>query len=474
MLLLRSCAIFSVLFLSSCRVGPVYEPPELEAPDSWKNSYAALDLPEFTEYWWEIFDDELLNCLERHALEYNPTLYVALQRVYEARAVAGIVGADLYPQVFLDPSYTSMGILEKFNLPPGVQLPGLQKIPPFRIVQQQYLLPLDMSYEVDLWGKIRSQYEAALFNAEAAGFAYYNVMLTLTADLASAYFQLRGFDAEIDLYEATIQTREKNLELTQNRFNKGLVTYLDVAQAEVDLANAKTAYEDSKRLRMLAENQIAVLTGAFASDFCMQHHPLRDSPPEVPAGLPSQVLLRRPDIAQNEREMARDHSLVDAAYANFFPSLTITGALGFSSPDLRQLLKWISRYWAIGWGGSQMVFDGWRDESNLEASWARFFEASGEYQQTVLTAFQEVEDSLNNIEQYYKEEKQLILAVEASRKATQISLNRYQRGVAIYLEVVENERLNLQAETNLVKVQTQQYIATVQLIKALGGGFECQ
>lgn len=470
MLLGRFCFISCIILLSSCRVGPVYEPPEPLAPDSWKNPYASLDLPEFTEYWWEIFDDELLNCLEGHALEYNPTLYVALQRVYEARAQAGVVGADLYLQVFLDPSYTSRGILQKFNLPPGVQLPGLQKIPPFRIVEQQYLLPLDMSYEVDLWGKIRSQWDAALFNAEAASFAYYNVMLTLTTDLASAYFQLRGFDAEIDLYQATIEARKKNLELTQNRFNKGIVTYLDVAQAKVDLANAKVAYEDAVRLRNLAENQIAVLTGAFAPNFCMQHHPLRDSPPEVPAGIPSEVLLRRPDIAQNEREMAQDHSLINAAYANFFPSFSLTGALGFSSPDLKQFLKWISRYWLIGWSSSQMIFDGGRDEYNLEAAWARFFEASGTYQQTVLTAFREVEDSLNNIEQYYREEKELLGAVEASRQATQISLNRYQRGVSIYLEVVENERLKLQAETNLVKVQAQQYVATVQLIKALGGG----
>lgn len=456
-------------------MGPVYEPPLLDAPDSWKNPYASLDLPKFNEYWWEIFDDETLNCLERHAIEYNPTLYTALQRVFEARAVAGVVGADLYPQVFFDPSYSSVGFLQKLNLPPGLQLPGLQKIPPFRVVQHQYLVPLNMSYEVDLWGKISSQYDAARFNAEAAGFAYYNVMLTLTADLASAYFQLRGFDAQIDLYLATIQTREKNLELTNNRFNKGLVTYLDVAQAEVDLANAKSAYEDSLRLRMLAENQIAMLTGAFASDFCLEHRPLKDAPPQVPAGIPSDVLLRRPDIAQNEREMAREHSLVGSAYANFYPSFSLTGALGFSSPDLKHLFKWISRYWAIAWNSSLMVFDGGRDESNLEASWARFFEARGEYQQTVLTALQEVEDSLNNIEQYYKEQMELTRAVEYARKATQISVNRYQRGVAIYLEVVENERLRLQAETNLVKVQTQAYVATVQLIKALGGGFDsCQ
>jgi outer membrane protein, multidrug efflux system len=475
MLILRISTCFCLLFLSSCRVGPEYTPPELLAPDSWKNPYAAAELPQFREYWWEVFDDELLNCLETHAVEYNPTLYVALQSVFEARATAGVVGADLYPQLFCNPSYSSVGILQQLFLPSGVQqqLPGLTALQPFRIHQLQYLLPMDLSYEVDLWGKIRDQYDSAVFNAEAQSDAYYNVMLTLTSDLASAYFQLRGYDAQIDLYKATIQTREKNLQLTQNRFNKGLVTYLDVTQAQVDLANASASYEDAIRLRKLAENQIAVLTGAFASDFCIEHRPLRDSPPVIPAGIPSTVLLRRPDIAQNERAMASQHALVNAAHANFFPSLTLTGALGYSSPDIRQFLKWISRYWAAGANASQMVFDGGRDDYNLEAAWARFFEATGTYQQTVLTAFQEVEDSLNNIEQYHKEARQLQIAVEASRKATGISLNRYQRGVAIYLEVVENERLQLQAETNYVNVQSLLYVSTVQLIKALGGGFGC-
>lgn len=471
---MRYSVIFLFLFLSSCRVGPEYVPPDLVAPEEWKNPYAATESPQFTETWWDVFDDELLNCLEAHAVEYNPTLYVALQRVFEARAIAGIRGANLYPQVFLDPSYTSMGLLQKIHLPPGVQFPGLQKIPPFRIVEQQYLVPLNMSYEVDLWGRLRDQYDSGLFHAEAEENAYYNVMLTLTSDLATAYFNLRGFDAQIDLYQETIQTRQKNLDLTQNRFNKGLVTFLDVTQAQVDLANAKAAYEDAVRLRNLAENQIAVLTGAFASCFCIEHRPLRDYPPVIPAGIPASVLTRRPDIAQYEREMASSHALVDAAYAEFFPSLTLTGALGYSSPDLKQLFKWISRYWAIGINGSQMVFDGWRDEYNLEAAWARFFESSGTYQQTVLTAFQEVEDALGNIEQYHKEAEQLKIAVDAARKATEISLNRYQRGVAIYLEVVENERLRLQAEREYVNVQIQLYVSTVQLIKALGGGFGCE
>lgn len=467
----RICGFFCLLFFSGCRVGPEYVPPELLAPDDWKSPYAALELPKFSEKWWEVFDDDLLNCLEDHAVDYNPTLYVALQRVFEARAIAGIRSADLYPQLFLNPSYSNMGILQKFNLPPGVKIPGLTSIKPFRIHQLQYLLPLDLSYELDLWGKIRNQSDAALFQAEAENEAYYNVMLTLTADLASAYFQLKGFDAEIDLYQETIKTRQKNLSLTQNRFNKGLVTYLDVAQAKVDLENASAAYEDAFRLRTLAENQIAMLTGAFASDFCIAHRPLRDSPPIIPAGIPSCVLQRRPDIAQKEREMAAEHALVGAAYANFFPSLSLTGTLGYSSPDISQFLKWISRYFFLGVNSSQMVFDGGRDDYQVQAAWARFLEASGDYQQTVLTAFREVEDSLNNIEQYHKQAEHLSLAVESSRKAVQISMNRYERGVAIYLEVVENERLRLQAEINLVNVQSLLYVSTVQLIKALGGGF---
>lgn len=459
-----------LLFFAGCRVGPPYVPPCPEVPDDWKNPHATDTETPCMGCWWEVFNDDTLNALELQALENNPNLFTALEKVFEARALAGVQAANLYPQLNLNPSYTSTESLLKFNLPPGLSIPGTSSsIPPFRVHLLQYLLPLDLNYEVDLWGKLRDQYDSALFNAEAQAQAYYSTLLTLTADLASAYFQLRMFDAQEVLLRANIETRKKNLDLTQNRFNKGLVTYLDVTQAQTDLATVEASYYEVLRLRNLAEDQIAVLAGQLPSVFTLESNPLEGSPPIIPPGIPSTMLLQRPDIAQAERNMASQHALVDAAYASFFPSLSLTGALGYSSPDLSHFLKWISRYWLIGVNSSQMVFDGGRDCYNLEASWARFQEASGAYQQQVLTAFREVEDALNNIEQQTKQAEWLLKAAESSKKATNISLNRYRGGVAIYLEVVENERLGLQAQINWLNQQGALYVSTIQLIKALGG-----
>lgn len=472
---LKFLGLLLLILIAGCRVGPSYKPPCTPVPDQWKNPNKENATPPFVDYWWEVFNDDTLNGLELQAIEYNPNLYVALEKVFEARALAGVQAANLYPQLNLNPGYTDTGSLFQVFLPSTLakSIPGLtSQISPFRVHQQQYLLPLNLNYEVDLWGKLQDQYDSAFYNAEAQTEAYFSTMLTLTADLASSYFQLRSLDAQIDLLKANIETRRKNYELTQSRFDKGLVTYLDVTQAEVDKANVEAAYYDAVRQRTLAEDQIAVLTGQLATDFCMEHNPLKGPPPEIPAGIPSTVLLQRPDIAQAERTMASQHALINAAYASFFPSFSLTGALGYSSPDITQFLKWISRYWMLGANSSQMVFDGGRDCYNLQAAWASFLEASGSYQQQVLTAFQEVEDALNNIELQDKQARQLLLAAEAAEKATNLSLNRYRRGVAIYLEVVENERLQLQAEINWINLQGVLYVSTIQLIKALGGSWE--
>lgn len=460
------------VFLAGCRVGPRYEPPQTAVPEDWKHTHAHNSEATFENYWWEVFDDELLNELELLAVESNPNLYIALERIYEARALAGVEGANLYPQLNLDGNYTSTGFLMKANLPSGIQIPGFpSQIPPFRVHQMQYLLALNLNYEIDLWGRLHDQYDSARYFTESQVYAYWSAMLSLTADVASTYFQVRALDAEIDLLYSNIETRRKNLDLTQNRYKQGLVTLLDVTQAEVDLANVEASLQDAIRGRNLAENQLALLTGQLASNFCVAHRALEGAPPIIPPGIPSTVLLQRPDISEAERQMASEHALINAAYASFFPSFSLTGALGFLSPDAEHFLKWISRYWSIAVNGRQIVFDGGRDYYNLRAAWSRFLEASGAYQQTVLTAFKEVEDALTNIEQQAKQAESLQKAAQAAKKATEISKERYKNGLAIYLEVVENERLQLQAESNLVNVQGLQYVSTIQLIKALGGSW---
>ena len=461
--------VLILLLFVGCRVGPQYESPCTEIPEGWKEVTHTKEV--IVDEWWEVFEDERLRELEQQAIENSPTLYIALERVVEARALAGVVGSNLYPWLSLNPSYDNRAFLMKASIPIPQDVPfTIPKI--FRVHQVKYLLPLNLSYEVDLWGRLRDQYDAAALNAQAEAEAFEVTRLTLTSDLAISYFQMRGFDTQIDLLKDTIETRQKNYNIVNSRFEKGLVTQLDLHQAELELSNAQADLFNAIRLRRLAENQIAVLIGTPAQLFCLEHLPLKVEPVTVPVGLPSSVLMQRPDIAQAEREMASQHMLVKAAYASFFPSFNLTGTLGFESPDLKHFLTWKSRLWQYGANASQPIFEGGRLIANLELEWARFEQASGNYQQRVLVAFQEVEDALTNLEMEAKQWQQLNLSAEAARKSASISNRRYTGGITTYLEVVESERFELQAELALINVLASRYVATVQLIKALGGGWD--
>lgn len=462
--------IFVLLF--GCRVGPRYHPPVPEAPAEWKASSLSNEATPYFDYWWEIFNDETLNCLEQQAVENNPNLYVALERVVEARALAGVNKADLYPQISLNPSFSDTGQLFKLFLPPGLNFPNPTNIPDvFRVHQMQYNLLLNASYEVDLWGRIRGQYESAVYNAQAKLQDYYVSLLSLTTDLASHYFQLRSLDAQLDYLQQTIDTYKKDYQLIKARFDKGIISEVDVSNASLQLTNAQSNYEDTARQRVIEENAIAVLIGMIPSDFCIEHNPLEEAPPTIPAGVPASILGQRPDIAEAERNMAAEHVLIGVAYASFLPSLSLTGALGYSSPDFKQFLRWISRYWSFGADAGETVFDGGRNTSNLKAAWARYREASGTYQQQVLTAFQEVENALNNLEMQSKQAYFLAQSVQSSEKTYSLSSNRYNKGLVNYLEVVDSERAKLNVGLSFIVLQGARYISTVQLIKALGGSW---
>lgn len=225
------------------------------------------------------------------------------------------------------------------------------------------------------------------------------------------------------------------------------------------------------RLREIEENRIAVLVGLPASEFTLEHSPLIGGPPSIPAGIPSDILMQRPDIAQAERKMASEQAQVRVAYASFFPAFSITGALGFSSPDLDFFLKWKSRLWSAGTQAVQTVFDGGQKGSDLDLAWASFRESSRDYQQQVLVAFQEVEDALVSIEWLFKEAEKLALSVESAKTTYQIASDRYYHGVTFYLDVVDSERDELNTRRTLIDLQGLRYSATIQLIKALGGSW---
>jgi len=487
---MRKTALLAFLFLTTlwgCRLGPKYEPPCVNTPEDWKSTHADCTTPQVA-YWWEIFDDPTLNSLELQAVANNPNLYVAFERVIEALAMAGVTRADLFPQLNVNPSYTNTAVLYKVFLPPGgistllgtttlgpIALPTTAPvIPPFRIHMLQYVLPLNLSFQLDLWGKIKSQYESAVFNAQAQADAFYATLLSLTSNVATSYFQMRSLDSQTDMLKATYETRLKGLKITEARFKEGISPYINVSAASLDLTNAEAAYYDSLRQRALQENMIATLIGVPPSSFNLPHNPLILSlpPPVIPPGVPSSILLQRPDIAQAERNMAAENALVGAAYASFFPSLTLTGALGFSSPDLKDFLSWKSRLWQIGLNATQVFFDGERLAYNLAAAKARYKEATGAYQQQVLTAFREVEDALNNIEMQAKQAESLEKSAEAATLSTRLSTMRYKQGIADYLEVVVYNTTELNAKISLITTLGNRYLSTVQLIQALGGSWK--
>lgn len=445
--------------------------PESEIPEQWKNgSEEQTEEAEFDNRWWEVFGDCLLNQLEETGTVNSPNLFVALDKVAQARAIAGVELSSLYPQLNLNPSYSNTGMLFKIFIPPGLLPPTTTINEIFRIHQVQYNLPLNMSYEIDLWGKLRGQYESAAMDAQKQEEDFLNALLTLTADIASSYFQVRLLDMQIDIVGGNLNLLRKSLRLVRTRFDKGLVNYQDVVSAELEFANTEAAYKDTLRQRAIYEDMLGTLIGVPASEFCMPHYPLEGIPPNISPNLPSTILLARPDIAAAEREMAARHALIGVAYASFFPSLQLTSALGFSSPDFGEFLKWNSRLWSIGANIAQPIFDAGRNRAYLNLAYARFNEASHGYRQTVLTAFQEVEDALVNLKYQKEEYESYQRAVGFAKTRLKLSTQRYEQGLNNYLEVIDSERAALQTETQAVNSLGLRYLATIQLIKALGTG----
>ena len=461
-----SILIFLLFCLWGCQVGPEYHPPAIIAPEEWKhaqNEVQEISSEEMScdtlDYWWEIFQDDKLNELESLAMQNNHDLHIAFERIMQARALAGIVDSNLYPQLNLSPSYLNREILWMLYDPVRV----------IREHRRRNEIPLVMNYEVDLWGKYRKASESAFAALESQEQTYLTATLILTADLASNYFLLRTLDAEIELYEGTVMARNKAVGLMNARFKAKIAPYSDLGRADLEYTNTKAEYSSLLKARDLVENQLAILIGMPASDFQIERHPLRENPPTVPAGVPSDVLIQRPDIAAAERQMASNNAAIGVAYASFFPSISLTGALGFSSPELKDFLLWKSRLALMGTNINEIIFDGGRLYSNFQLAISKFREANESYQQVVLKAFQEVEDSLASLEKLEDEYQNVELSVLSAKKLHKITYLRYSKGVTFYLDVVDSERQELRSERDLIQLLGQRYEATIDLIRSLGG-----
>lgn len=469
--------------ITSCQVTPKYCPTCVSAPGHWKAPQAEpedlqVDAAFCLNNWWTVFEDCELNRLEEYAISNNPTLSLAMANIEEAWSIASIARSFLYPTLDVEPNYQDTGRLFKIYLPPMANnAPNAGVSPfnflntPYRIHQYQYTLPFNLSYEIDLWGKNRKQYEAATLNVQAQQEAFYVALLNLTTNVASAYFNMKTLVATRDLYQKVISTFRNDYTLSQSRYTKGLENSLFVTTSYDSLAQAESNYYDILAQIQIQENLLGALLGLPASEFCLEVDPLTSLPPSIPAGIPSTILIQRPDIAQAERAMEAQHAQYGSTYATLFPSVSLTGTLGYLSPDAGDFLRWISRLWAFSIDADQTLFDGGRKMGNVHASWAQFKEATASYQQTVITAFREVEDALSRIEFSDKQINATNNALRAAKQTLSVSQKRYQKGLTNSNETITNERSELNVELNYINLVGQKYQSTLQLIKALGGSW---
>ena len=460
-----------VLMLSGCAVGPNYRRPaeetsaaqyKAEALGSWKEGRPLDTVPKGN--WWEVFGDPALNELERRAAHANQGLKASMARVEQARAEARVARSELLPNLNFDPSY----IRQRFS--PN-QLPSFGSP-----TVNTFSTPLDLSYEIDLWGRVRRGFEAARDDAQATLAAFHNVLLTLQADVAQNYFALRALDAEIATVTGTVDLRKEQVRLVRSRFEGGIGSDLDVARAETELAATEAEAAALAQRRTELENALAILVGENPSTFQLatlqgdaasRNH----QAPEVPAGLPADLLERRPDVSEAERQLAAANARIGVAKAAFFPVVRLTGSGGYLSGDAESLFNWESRAWSIGPSVSLPIFAGGRNRANYRRSQFIYDEAVAKYRQQILVAFGEVENSLAGIRHLAAQSAAQQRAVANARRATALATDRYRSGIVSFLEVVDATREALQAERADARLAGQRQIAAVQLIKALGGGW---
>ncbi len=464
-------AVMLAVILSGCEVGPKYvrasaptsanfkeQPPEsFKEAGQWKTAQPADQ--SLRGKWWEIFGDPQLNSLEEQLTVSNQNLKVAEARLREARAAVRFNRAAQYPTISAGPSVES---LHASGNRPYIRTTGNTG---------DFVLPIDFSYEVDLWGRIRRSVAAAREEAQATTADYATASLSLHAELAIDYFELRGADAQKQLLDDTVKAYTDALQLTTNRFQGGVAPKSDVAQAKTQLDTTRVQDTDVTVARAQFEHAIAILIGKPPAELTIPPTPLDLQPPVIPGALPAELLERRPDIAAAERRMAEANQQIGIARAAYFPTLSLNASAGFEGTSLLNWLPWPSRFWAVGPQMTETLFDGGRRRANSETALANYDGTVATYRQTALTAFQEVEDNLAALRILNDEDQQQTEATASAKDSLQLFTNRYKGGVDTYLQVINAQTVALQNERNNVDIQRRRMDASVLLIKALGGGW---
>jgi len=437
-------------------------PADFPSTDGWKMAQPRDDL--IRGSWWEMFGDPLLNELEQQVDVSNQSLALAAANYRVARALVGEARAQLFPTVTTSPSVTR----SKF----GSGTTSTSSTRSSSSATTQFQLPFDATWEADLWGRIRNSVNASTDEAQATAADLENTRLLIHSEVAVDYFQLRGQDAQKEILDSNVVAFRKALDLTKIRHEGGIASDEDVAQAETQLNTTIAQDTDLGVLRAQLEHAIAALTGKPASSFSIPLAPLQPNPPEVPLGLPSQLLERRPDIAAAERRVAEANAQIGVVKAAFFPTLTLSGSAGFASTALGSLLSAPSRFWQFGASLAQTLFDGGKRQATVEQAMASYDGTVASYRQTVLTAFQEVEDELASLRILSQERGQQDAAVASAQTALARAEDRYKFGVDSYLNVITSQSTLLSNQRTAMNIRLQQMTASVLLIKALGGGWE--
>jgi NodT family efflux transporter outer membrane factor (OMF) lipoprotein len=407
--------------------------------------------------WWEIYNDPELNALEEQVSISNQNVLAAEAQFREAREAVRIARSSLFPAITASPSIVNSrapvtGILTSTTT---------------------YDLPVDVSYQADIWGSIRRSVRATAETAQASAALLENARLSYQAELAQDYFELRGTDGQEDLLIATVNSYQDYLKLTQDRFNSGVASGLDVAQAQTQLNTARAQMIDYGVARAQYEHAIAVLAGKPPAEFSITHRPIKITPPPVPVGVPSTLLERRPDIAASERQMASANEQIGIAKAAYYPTLSLSSATaGVESTQFLKWISWPSRLWSVGPELAETVFDAGRRRAALNQTLAAYDATVANYRQTVLTAFQQVEDNLAALRVLEKEAQAEDEAVKAAQNSLDISTYQYKAGTVNYLTVITEQAILLQDQVLALSILTRRMSASVLLIEALGGGWD--
>ncbi|WP_395751085.1 efflux transporter outer membrane subunit [Prosthecobacter sp.] len=451
------------------QLGPDYERPETVTPPNYKGSVKwrearPLDtLPKGA--WWRVFGDARLNALMELATANNQTLKASIARFDQARAGTGLARAAFFPTADINSAFTTQRTSP--NMPSAFPLNGLHYVGP------SYTVPLDFSWELDLWGKIRRQNESARADAAAAANLMQNVLLGVHGDVATNYFRIRALDGELATVRAAVGWRRQALDIARARVKAGAGSELEQAQAETEVATAEAEVSALQNQRDQLENAIALLTGANPAAFKLgSNASLLSSPPAIPTGVPTDLLERRPDVAAAERTLASTTAQIGVVKANFFPSIRLTGRAGYLSGDVEKLFEMGSMNWNIGPSISVPLFAGGKNRAYMERARAAHDEALANYRQAILASFNDVENALAAMRNLTTQTEAQHRARASAQEAAKIAHARYEAGTSPYLNVIEANRSLLLTERACATLAGQRLIASVSLIKALGGGWD--